>query len=74
MSVTVRDRGAGIAADEREKIFDKFTRGRVGIGRGSGLGLYISRHIVEAHGGTISASSTTGESGARFTFTVPLQE
>ena len=72
-SVTVRDRGAGIDAEDRERIFEKFTRGRVGIGRGSGLGLYISRHIVEAHGGTISASSATGEPGARFTFTVPLQ-
>jgi signal transduction histidine kinase len=72
-SVTVRDRGAGIDAEDRERIFEKFTRGRVGIGRGSGLGLYISRHIVEAHGGTISASSVTGEPGARFTFTVPLQ-
>jgi signal transduction histidine kinase len=71
-SISVRDRGAGLASDERDRIFDKFTRGRVGIGRGSGLGLYISRHIVEAHGGTISASSTSGEAGARFTFTIPL--
>lgn len=72
VSVTVRDRGPGIASDDREKIFEKFTRGRVGIGRGTGLGLYISRHIVEAHGGTIAADSAPGEAGARFTFSVPL--
>jgi signal transduction histidine kinase len=70
--VSVRDRGRGIADDERERIFEKFTRGRGGIGRGTGLGLYISRHIVEAHGGTISAESVPGEAGARLRFSVPL--
>ena len=72
-TVSVRDRGAGIAAEERERIFEKFTRGRVGIGRGTGLGLYISRRIVEAHGGTIAADSAPGGAGAEFTFTLPLQ-
>lgn len=71
-SVSVRDRGAGIAPEEREHIFEKFTRGRVGVGRGTGLGLYISRHIIEAHGGTIEAESIDGESGARLRFTLPL--
>jgi len=70
--VSVRDRGPGIAADERERIFDKFTRGRAGITRGTGLGLYISRHIVEAHGGTIAADPVPGEPGARLWFTLPL--
>jgi signal transduction histidine kinase len=70
--VSVRDRGPGIAPDEQEKIFDKFTRGRTGIARGSGLGLYISRHIVEAHGGEITADSVPGEPGARLWFTLPL--
>jgi signal transduction histidine kinase len=71
-SVCVRDRGPGIAADERERIFEKFTRGRAGVGRGTGLGLYISRHIVEAHGGTIDADDVPGEPGARIRFTLPL--
>ena len=71
-SVTVRDRGPGIAAEERERIFEKFTRGRAGVGRGTGLGLYISRHIVEAHGGHIDAESVPGEPGAQLRFTVPL--
>jgi signal transduction histidine kinase len=55
VTVSVRDRGPGIAPDERERIFEKFTRGRAGVGRGTGLGLYISRHIIEAHGGRIGA-------------------
>lgn len=70
--VAVRDRGPGILPDERERIFEKFTRGRSGVGRGTGLGLYISRHIVEAHGGSIAAESVDGESGARIRFTLPL--
>ncbi len=71
-TIAVRDRGPGIADEEREKIFEKFTRGRAGITRGTGLGLYISRHIVEAHGGTIRAESVPGEPGARLLFTLPL--
>lgn len=71
--ISVRDRGPGIAADERERIFDKFTRGRAGASRGTGLGLYISRHIVEAHGGDIAAESVPGETGARLCFTLPVE-
>ena len=71
-TVSVRDRGPGILPDERERIFDKFTRGRSGVGRGTGLGLYISRHIVEAHGGTITADDLDGEAGARISFSLPL--
>ncbi|HVM53305.1 MAG TPA: sensor histidine kinase [Acidimicrobiales bacterium] len=71
-TVTVRDRGPGIAVGEQDRIFGKFTRGRAGISRGTGLGLYISQHIVEAHRGTITAESAGGEPGARLTFTLPL--
>jgi signal transduction histidine kinase len=73
-AVSVRDHGPGIADEEREKIFEKFTRGRAGVGRGTGLGLYISRHIVEAHGGEIQAYSVPGGPGATLTFTVPLAD
>ncbi|HEX4906535.1 MAG TPA: sensor histidine kinase [Acidimicrobiales bacterium] len=73
-TVSVRDRGPGIADAERERIFEKFTRGRAGISRGTGLGLYISRHIVEAHGGEIVAESVPGEPGARLRFSLPLSE
>lgn len=71
-SISVRDRGPGIAPEERERVFEKFTRGRAGVGRGTGLGLYISRHIIETHGGEIDADSVPGEPGARLRFTLPL--
>ena len=53
--VTVSDRGVGIPHDEREHIFDPFVRSLSGSNgaRGNGLGLYIARRIVEAHGGDI---------------------
>ncbi len=58
------DRGIGIPRDEQKKIFDRFHR--VGTGlvhdvKGSGLGLSIVRHIVEAHGGTVAVESRPGE-------------
>lgn len=60
--VTVRDAGPGIAADELERVFERFHRS--GGGRregGSGLGLAIVRSIVEAHGGRVTAESAPGE-------------
>jgi signal transduction histidine kinase len=53
-----------------ESIFERFWQVGKNDRRGLGLGLYISRCIVEAHGGTIKAESTLGE-GSRFTFTLP---
>ena len=47
--VSVSDRGPGIAPEAQERIFDKFVRGRTDAVSGTGLGLYISRQIVEAH-------------------------
>jgi signal transduction histidine kinase len=71
---TVRDLGPGIAASEGERVFERFTRGReaaaVGVD-GQGLGLYISRLIVEAHGGRIWIEPTDGR-GATFAFSVPV--
>ena len=69
----VRDDGTGIEPDQLGRIFDRFHRtdeGRSGAEGGSGLGLAIARAIVEAHGGTISASSTPGE-GAIIRFRIP---
>lgn len=72
--LAVRDRGPGIPAEALESIFDRFAQidplqrpGSAGLG----LGLYIAREIVAAHGGTISAQSASGE-GATFTVRLPL--
>jgi len=73
VALAVRDRGPGIAADERERVFEKFTRGRAGVGRGTGLGLYITRHIVEAHGGRIWVEPDD-QPGATIRFTLPAAE
>jgi signal transduction histidine kinase len=74
--VTVVDEGIGIPRRDLERIFDRFRRGdtsQVQKVRGVGLGLYICKSIVEAHGGRIEVSSEPG-AGSRFTFTLPLQE
>jgi heavy metal sensor kinase len=69
----VSDDGPGIEPDQLARIFDRFHRTDEGRSRaegGSGLGLAIARAIVEAHGGTISASSAPGD-GATIAFRIP---
>lgn len=74
LAVSVIDRGIGLPAGEEEQIFDMFYRARAG-GRtsGAGMGLAICRGFVEAHGGTIRATSNPN-GGATFTFTLPLAD
>ena len=72
--VTVRDWGIGISKPQQQKIFERFHR--VGTGlvhdvKGSGLGLSIVRHVVEAHGGEIVVESEPG-AGSTFTIRLPL--
>ncbi|HEY2804970.1 MAG TPA: CHASE3 domain-containing protein [Gemmatimonadales bacterium] len=69
--LTVTDSGPGIDPDLLPRLFRRFERGTASS-RGLGLGLYISRRIVEAHGGAISAKSRPGE-GATFTIHLPRQ-
>jgi PAS domain S-box-containing protein len=69
---SVTDHGIGIPADQLPIIFDRFERGSVGRSYGGlGLGLYIARQIINAHGGSIEVASTLG-AGSTFTASVPL--
>jgi two-component system sensor histidine kinase KdpD len=70
--VAVADRGPGLAADELERVFEKFYHAR-SASAGAGLGLAICRAVVEAHGGRIWAENRPG-GGAVFRFTLPLGE
>ena len=67
---SVADTGAGIAGDHLESIFERFWQVSQGDRRGLGLGLFISKGIVEAHGGRIWTESELGK-GSTFFFTVP---
>ncbi|MEW6567625.1 MAG: HAMP domain-containing sensor histidine kinase [Chloroflexota bacterium] len=73
--VHVEDTGPGIPAEELSRIFERFyqlAKARpYGEGRGVGLGLAISREIVQAHGGRLTAQSTLGQ-GSRFSVRLPL--
>jgi len=69
--IVVADRGPGLSAESLERVFDKFYRGpRTGAG-GVGLGLSITRGLIEAHGGMITAENRVN-GGARFTIRLPL--
>jgi signal transduction histidine kinase len=70
--VAVADTGPGIPREHQALIFERFGRANVGLGKpGTGLGLFIARSIVEAHGGWLSVESAPGE-GATFTLELPL--
>ena len=71
--VMVADQGEGLSPDEQTRVFRKFERlGRQGDG-GSGLGLYISRRLATAMGGTLTVESAKGH-GARFTLDLPADQ
>jgi two-component system phosphate regulon sensor histidine kinase PhoR len=87
IAVKVKDRGPGVPADERTRIFERFVRGEsaeTGKGekraekgrspvRGSGIGLALVKHIAEAHGGRTWVESEVGK-GATFIITIPAAE
>ena len=66
----VRDTGDGIPEDQCASIFDRFWKGQRASRTGTGLGLYIARGIVEAHGGKITVTSVVGQ-GTSFRFWLP---
>ncbi|HLL34323.1 MAG TPA: ATP-binding protein, partial [Streptomyces sp.] len=68
-SVTVSDEGPGIPEESMNRVFTRFWRGSKR--GGTGLGLYIVKGIVEAHGGTITVGRAP-QGGAEFRFTLPV--
>ena len=75
MLIRVVDTGSGIPAEHLPHIFERFYRvdaSRSRPGGGSGIGLTISRHLVEAQGGRIWAESAGEGQGSTFSFTLPL--
>jgi signal transduction histidine kinase len=71
VTVSVADRGPGIAGEDQRLIFEKFGRVASGSSKpGTGLGLFIARSIAEAHGGTLEVASSLGR-GAVFTLKLP---
>ncbi len=67
--VTIKDTGAGISPDVMPKLFSKFV---TSSNQGTGLGLFISKGIVEAHGGKIWAENNSNGIGAKFSFSLPI--
>jgi PAS domain S-box-containing protein len=75
VAISVSDTGPGITEEELDLLYQRFSQCEAGkaYSDGSGLGLYVCRRIVEAHGGNISCKSTNGK-GATFTITLPCAE
>jgi len=71
VTVAVVDEGPGMSEGELGRVFDKFVRGRTATPAGTGLGLYICKQVVQAHGGEITAHSVEGR-GATVRFSLPL--
>jgi len=69
--VSIADDGAGISADDLERVFDRFFSGRNETGNGAGLGLNIARAIARAHGGDVRLANRTG-GGCVATASLPL--
>jgi two-component system sensor histidine kinase SenX3 len=75
IELSVTDRGIGIPREERQKIFDKFYRGSdpaVRGVRGSGIGLSITKHVAELHGGEVLVESEP-DKGSTFTLRIPIR-
>jgi len=71
VTITVADTGCGIPCGHKEKVFDKFHRAPSPVQEGAGLGLAVSKSLVELHGGNIWVESEPGR-GSKFSFTLPV--
>lgn len=72
--IDVADSGVGLSHEEVERVFERFYRARKGRASGSGIGLTISRELVRAHGGDLTARSDGPGRGATFSLWVPLRD
>ncbi len=75
VSIEIKDSGIGISEDEYEKIFDRFYQSateKVNSPEGTGIGLHLSRSIVDMHHGTIQARSLSDQQGTSFLINLPL--
>ena len=70
--INIEDNGTGLPKENPNKVFEKFFRERPTVTGGTGLGLTISKSIIELHGGNITASNKETGQGAIFTITLPL--
>ncbi|WUJ12483.1 HAMP domain-containing histidine kinase [Actinoplanes sp. NBC_00393] len=70
---SVIDQGAGIPAADRERVFERFTRGERATGGGTGLGLAIARWVVQLHRGTIAVVEPEDHQGCQIQVRLPLQ-
>ena len=81
IEISVRDEGPGIPLEQRRLLFERFVRANTPVSgagsgakpTGTGLGLFLTKHLVETHGGTIRVGSGAS-GGAVFTFTLPLKQ
>jgi two-component system OmpR family sensor kinase len=75
LELSVSNEGTGIPSDEAELVFNKFFRGRNARGLpGSGLGLYMARSVIEAHGGSVELASAPGNSITMFNISLPIRD
>jgi NtrC-family two-component system sensor histidine kinase KinB len=78
LQIAVTDAGPGIPAEFRERVFEKFFRVEQHLGRdnsgvrGTGIGLYLCREVVKAHGGTITCEPGDGDTGTRVAISLPF--
>jgi two-component system phosphate regulon sensor histidine kinase PhoR len=71
--VDITDTGMGISREDLPRVFERFYKGdKTRAGEGAGMGLAIAKHVVEAHGGKISAQSEEGK-GSTFSFSLPIE-
>ena len=72
VQIAVRDRGIGVPANQRERIFERFYQAQPELHRGGmGIGLFVSREIVEMHGGSITVEQPE-DGGSRFVIRLPV--